>query len=79
MLVWEAPHRVVYSWQPNPDRPASTEVEVRFVEEGAGARLELEHRGWERFGAQAEEAHGGYDTGWDTVLAAYATGAEGVS
>jgi uncharacterized protein YndB with AHSA1/START domain len=71
VLVWEPPHRVVYSWQPNPKRPAATEVEVRVVAEGDGARVELEHRGWERLGAEATEAYGNYDGGWDTVLAAY--------
>jgi len=75
VLVWEPPHRVVYSWQPNPERPAGTEVEVRVAPEGDGARVELEHRGWERLGAEAAEAHESYAGGWDTVLAAYAAGA----
>jgi uncharacterized protein YndB with AHSA1/START domain len=77
VLTWEPPHRVVFSWQPNPDRPASTEVEVRVTREGDGARLELEHRGWERLGGEAAEAYGSYDRGWDVVLAAYVAGAGG--
>jgi uncharacterized protein YndB with AHSA1/START domain len=72
VLVWEPPRRVVYSWQPNPERPAPTEVEVRFVSEGDGTRVELEHRGWERLGDVAAEAREGYESGWDTVLGAYA-------
>jgi uncharacterized protein YndB with AHSA1/START domain len=75
VLTWEPPHRVVYSWQPNADRPASTEIEVRVTPEGDGARLDLEHRGWERLGDEAAEVHGRYDGGWDIVLAAYLLGA----
>jgi uncharacterized protein YndB with AHSA1/START domain len=72
VLVWEPPSRVVFSWQPNPDRPAPTEVEVRFQRDGGSTRVEVEHRAWERLGEQAAEAHASYDTGWDAVLAAYA-------
>ena len=71
VLVWEPPRRVVYSWQPNPERPAPTEVEVRFLPEGDSTRVELEHRGWERMGADASEAMAGYDSGWPVVLASY--------
>lgn len=74
VLVWEPPRRVVYSWQPNPDRLAPTEVEVRIGPDGDGAILELEHRGWERLGEDAEETQRDYDRGWDTVLAAYLGG-----
>jgi uncharacterized protein YndB with AHSA1/START domain len=71
VLVWEPPHRVVYSWQPNPERPAATEVEIRVTAEGDGARLDLEHRGWERLGTDAAGVQANYDTGWDVVLGAY--------
>jgi DNA-binding transcriptional ArsR family regulator/uncharacterized protein YndB with AHSA1/START domain len=77
VIVWEPPHRVVYSWQPNEDRPAATEIEVRVTPDGDGARLDLEHRGWERLGGEAAEAYGHYTGGWDVVLSAYVTGAGG--
>ena len=77
VITWEPPHRVVYSWQPNPARPASTEIEVWVTPDGDGARLELEHRGWERLGGDAAESFGNYDGGWDVVLAAYVVAAVG--
>ena len=77
ILAWEPPHRVVISWHVNPARVAPTEVEVRFVPDGDGTRVELEHRGWERLGAEADEARSGYasDSGWDAVLAEFASAA----
>jgi hypothetical protein len=58
------------AWRVNPQDP-QTEVEVRFTPENGRTRLELEHRGWERYGGAAEDAFGGYHSGWDVVLARY--------
>lgn len=71
VLVWEPPTRVVLSWELRPDRP-STEIDVRFSAAGDGTRVDLEHRGWERLGDQAEEAKAGSDSGWEVVLGHYA-------
>jgi hypothetical protein len=46
----------------------ATELEVRFAAEGGGTRVELEHRGWEIYAAEAAETQKSYDTGWDEVL-----------
>jgi uncharacterized protein YndB with AHSA1/START domain len=67
VLVWEPPTRLVLSWELRPDRPP-TEVEVRFSAAGDATRVDLEHRGWERLGDQAEEAKASYDSGWEFVL-----------
>jgi uncharacterized protein YndB with AHSA1/START domain len=66
VLVWEPPHRLVQSWHLG--QPAATEVEVRFVPDGDGTRVELEHRGWARLGAEAAEHRANYDSGWDYVF-----------
>jgi uncharacterized protein YndB with AHSA1/START domain len=74
VLAWEPPARLLLSWHPNPDRPAPTEVEVRFVALAPGhTRVELEHRGWERLGDQGPESRAGYASGWPGTLASFAT------
>lgn len=75
VTAWEPPSRLVLSWHVNPERASPTEVEVRFAPEGSGTRVELEHRHWERLGAEAEDACEGYETGWDPVLERYAAAA----
>jgi uncharacterized protein YndB with AHSA1/START domain len=69
VLVWEPPHRLVLRWRVNPKR-APTEVEVRFVSEGEGTRVDLEHRGWDD-----AEGRTSYFTGWDPVLERFAQAA----
>jgi uncharacterized protein YndB with AHSA1/START domain len=73
VVAFEPPHRLVLAWSPSreQDRP-KTEIEVTFTEEGGKTRVDLEHRGWERLGAEAAEARESYDDGWKPVLAAYA-------
>jgi uncharacterized protein YndB with AHSA1/START domain len=82
VLAWEPPDRVVLSWQLSPqwrhDPSLRTEVEVRFHAEGDGrTRVELEHRGLEAYGAQAEEMRGTFDSegGWRGLLARFARAA----
>jgi uncharacterized protein YndB with AHSA1/START domain len=70
VLVWEPPQRFVIDWHVNPDNP-STEVEVTFTVEGDGTRVEVEHRGWERYGDRAADAYGDYNSGWEPVLARF--------
>ena len=67
IVAWEPPHRFVLDWQIG--KCAGTEVEVRFSPEGPGARVELEHRGWERIADASERL--GYSAGWEAVLAPY--------
>ena len=77
----EPPERVVLAWQLDenwqfdPDPAHASEVEVRFVAEGASrTRVELEHRGFERHGAGAGGVRGSIDapTGWTYVLDLFA-------
>jgi len=70
VLVWEPPRRFVIDWHVNPANP-STEVEVTFTAEGEGTRVDVEHRGWERYGDRASEASGDYNSGWEPVLARF--------
>ncbi len=69
VLVWEPPARLVYSWHLRRDRADATEVEIRFVATGpAATRVEIEHRGWERLGAEGQTWRDRNHGGWTTLL-----------
>jgi uncharacterized protein YndB with AHSA1/START domain len=81
ILVFEPPHRVVFSWDISPrwqieTNPALTsEVEVRFfAETPERTRLELEHRNIDRHGLGWESVRDGVDNdaGWPLYLRRYA-------
>jgi activator of Hsp90 ATPase-like protein len=80
VLVWEPPFRVVLAWHITPqfkyDPTRFSEVEVRFIAEGAAAtRVELEHRNLDRFGAdegaQMREKVAA-PNGWTAIMSLYA-------
>jgi uncharacterized protein YndB with AHSA1/START domain len=69
--VWEPPHRFVTTWHPGRDEETAQELELRFRAENERTRVELEHRGWERLGAEAEAKARNYDAGWMEPLERY--------
>jgi uncharacterized protein YndB with AHSA1/START domain len=83
ITVWEAPRRFVMTWEINsqwkPDSTVSSEVEVRFIADGADAtRVELEHRKFEQLGAQAGESiRKDVDGGWPKLLELFKKQLEG--
>lgn len=72
IIEWDPPRRLVCTWRPNHDRPAATEVEVRFHAVPEGTRVTLEHRGWDRLGAEAPGLRRDYAAGWAPVVDRYA-------
>jgi hypothetical protein len=46
VLSCSPPDLIVFTWR-SPEWRSDTEVDVRFVPEGAGTSVRLEHRGWE--------------------------------
>ena len=72
VTIWEPPTRLAYLWHLRRDRADATEVEIRFVDRGdATTRVEIEHRGWERLGADGESWRDRNLGGWSTLLPHY--------
>jgi uncharacterized protein YndB with AHSA1/START domain len=80
ILVYEPPHRVVFSWDIGPtwqletDPAKTSEVDVRFTaESGERTRVDLVHRHLDRHGPGWESVAGGVDgdAGWPVYLGRY--------
>jgi len=82
IVAWEPPTRFVVTWDINsqwkPDTTVSSEVEVKFIPDGANAtRVELEHRKFERMGAEPGEVmRQSVDGGWPGMLERFKSEAE---
>lgn len=72
IVDWDPPRRFVCTWRPNHERSAATEIEVRFEAVAEGTRVRLEHRGWDRLGAEGADLRRDYATGWAPVMDRYA-------
>jgi hypothetical protein len=68
VTAWEPPGRLCYLWHLRRDRSDATEVEIRFLAQDSGTRVEIEHRGWERLGADADQWRDRNVVGWQTLL-----------
>jgi uncharacterized protein YndB with AHSA1/START domain len=77
VTVYEPPSRLMLAWKPNDRDEPPTEVEIRFEPDGDGTLVLLEHRGWERLGARAEQARAGHDGGWQLPLERFAAAVAG--
>ena len=71
VLAWEPPRRLVYLWHIRADRSDATEVEITFAATAEGTRVTIEHRGWDRLGAAAEERRDANHRGWGGVIPLY--------
>jgi uncharacterized protein YndB with AHSA1/START domain len=85
VTVWEPPRRLVVAWQLDGqwqydhDLSHASEVEVTFTPEAGGStRVVLEHRHFERHGANAAmvQAGVGSPNGWASLLELYKARAE---
>jgi uncharacterized protein YndB with AHSA1/START domain len=81
VLAFEPPRRLVLAWHLNerfqfdPDPDHASEVEVRFIAEGASlTRVDLEHRAFERHAAGGDAVRGAVDGpgGWSLCLSRFA-------
>lgn len=72
VVGWEPPSRLVLAWNILEREPVATEVEIRFLPDGPGTRVELEHRGWDAMAEDAASKRSNYETGWEYVLGVFA-------
>ena len=68
VIAWEPPVRIVIAWKPHARPHPPTEIEVTFTPHREGTRVHLEHRGWERLGDLALDAHADYSSAWPKVF-----------
>jgi uncharacterized protein YndB with AHSA1/START domain len=68
VLAWEPPHRLIYLWHLSFERRDATEVEVTFAEGDEGTVVTIQHRGWERLGADAVDRRERNRQGWTGVI-----------
>jgi uncharacterized protein YndB with AHSA1/START domain len=73
VTVWEPPGRLGYLWHLLRDRSDATDVEITFRGHATGTRVEIEHRGWERLGADGDLWRTRNQAGWSTLLPHYVT------
>lgn len=76
VLAWDPPHRLLLAWQIDAswsfNRRASSEVELTFAPDGAGTRVEFEHRHLERLGVDAARVSDMLRGGWPGLLEGFA-------
>ena len=85
VLKWEPPHSVAFSWHVgpghdspdwkfDPDMSRASEVQIRFMADGLGTLVELEHSKLERHGEGYEQLRALFDGpgAWDAILAGFA-------
>jgi uncharacterized protein YndB with AHSA1/START domain len=83
IIVWDPPTRFVMTWEINsqwkPDTTVSSEVEVKFVPDGANMTLVvLEHRKFEQMGTEAGESmRKDVNGGWPGLLERFKVETEG--
>jgi hypothetical protein len=77
VTIWEPPTRLGYRWHLREEPARATEVEIRFIVAATSAtRVEIEHRGWEQLGADAETWRDRNQGGWRTLLPHYIAAVE---
>jgi len=68
VLAYEPPHRLAFSWLVQLSAEQEQRVEIRFMPDASGTRVELTHSGWEKLGDGAADRRERYNGGWVLVF-----------
>ncbi|MGZ4322383.1 MAG: SRPBCC domain-containing protein [Solirubrobacteraceae bacterium] len=72
VTAFEPPRRLSYVWHIRRDRADATEVAISFIAiDDRTTRVEIEHRGWERLGVEADAWRDRNYAAWATLLPRY--------
>jgi hypothetical protein len=78
ITAWNPPHRLGYLWHISRQRADATNVELHFVALDDGTtRLDIEHDGWERLGADGPVFREANTSGWNALIPSFVRAAEG--
>lgn len=73
---WSPPKRFGMTWHPGRSPQSEQPLEIQFLADDNGTRVELEQRDWEVLGERAVAMRNEYDAGWDVILNAFREAAE---
>jgi hypothetical protein len=69
VTAWQPPDGFAYLWHIGTDRAHATDVRISFVPLGdATTRIDIEHDGWQRLGADAGTWRARNTTGWRALF-----------
>lgn len=78
VTAFDPPSRVAFTFHPSLQESDAQLIEVRFLAEGVGTRVELVSSGWEKMGKRAQRAYGAYRLNWGAALDRFAERFSGV-
>ena len=78
VTAFDAPNRVAFTFHPSREESDAQLIEVRFVPDGTGTRVDLVSSGWEKMGKTAQGAYGAYRLNWGAALDRFANRFSGV-
>lgn len=65
---WQPGQVLAYRWHIGGDPSEATDVEIRFDQISGSTRVRIEHRGWDRFGAEADARRKANRAGWGGLI-----------
>jgi len=78
VTAFDAPNRVAFTFHPSREESDAQLIEVRFLPDGVGTRVELTSSGWDKMGKSAQRAYGAYRLNWGAALDRFAERFSGV-